>query len=59
MFTFYFQFGMFETLSSGIVDAFPRQLGKRKTWVTAAIACAMFILGLVFTTNVNIFKENS
>lgn len=52
------QFGMFETLSSGIVDAFPRALGKRKTLVTAAIACVMFIFGIVFTTNAGIFIYN-
>ncbi|XP_053396453.1 sodium- and chloride-dependent glycine transporter 1-like [Mercenaria mercenaria] len=52
------QFGMFETLSSGIVDAFPHKLAKRKTLVTAAIACAMFILGLVFTTSAGIYIYN-
>ena len=48
------QFGMFETLSSGIVDAFPGSLSKRKTLVTAALSVGMFLLGLPFTTNVSL-----
>ncbi|OWF56398.1 sodium- and chloride-dependent betaine transporter-like [Mizuhopecten yessoensis] len=45
------QFGTFETVSSGLVDAFPRQLGKRKVLLTAALSLVLFILGLPFTTN--------
>ena len=44
---------MFETLSSGIVDAFPSKLSKRKTLVTAAVSVGMFLLSLPFTTNVS------
>lgn len=49
------QFCMFETLSSGIVDAFPEKLSNRKTLVTAALSAAMFLLGLPFTTNAGIY----
>ncbi|XP_052808527.1 sodium- and chloride-dependent GABA transporter 1-like isoform X2 [Mya arenaria] len=52
------QFGMFETLASGIVDAFPRTLRKRKTLVTAALCTVMFLLGLVFTTRSGIYIYN-
>ncbi|KAL4233010.1 hypothetical protein ACF0H5_007696 [Mactra antiquata] len=52
------QFGMFETLSSGIVDAFPRKLAKRKVLVTASIASGMFLLGLIFTTRSGIYFYN-
>ncbi|XP_033755570.1 sodium- and chloride-dependent GABA transporter 1-like [Pecten maximus] len=45
------QFGTFETVSSGLVDAFPRLLGKRKVLLTAALSLVLFILGLPFTTN--------
>ncbi|KAK3086069.1 hypothetical protein FSP39_013029 [Pinctada imbricata] len=45
------QFGTFETVSSGLVDAFPKQLGKRKVLLTAMLCTAMFIIGLPFTTN--------
>ena len=45
---------MFETLSSGVVDAFPAKLSRKKTLVTAALSAAMFLIGLPFTTNVSI-----
>ena len=44
---------MFETLSSGVVDAFPAKLSSKKTLVTAALSAAMFLIGLPFTTNVS------
>ena len=44
---------MFETLSSGIVDAFPEKLAKKKMLVTAMVACGMFLIGLPFTTRVS------
>ncbi|XP_069109757.1 sodium- and chloride-dependent creatine transporter 1-like [Argopecten irradians] len=46
-----YQFGTFETVSSGLVDAFPRLLGKRKVLLTAALSMVLFLLGLPFTTN--------
>lgn len=52
------QFGMFETLSSGIVDAFPNKLGKRKMLVTAMVACGMFLCALPFCTHAGIYIYN-
>ncbi|KAJ8302953.1 hypothetical protein KUTeg_019349, partial [Tegillarca granosa] len=46
------QFGTFETVSSGLTDAFPQQLGNKKVLVTAVLSFILFILGLPFTTNV-------
>ncbi|XP_061179714.1 sodium- and chloride-dependent glycine transporter 1-like [Saccostrea echinata] len=45
------QFGTFETVSSGLVDAFPQYFGGRKTLLTAGLCAIMFILGLPFTTS--------
>ncbi|KAJ8314919.1 hypothetical protein KUTeg_007069, partial [Tegillarca granosa] len=44
------QFGMFETLTSGIVDAFPKTLRKRKTAVVGICASVMFLLGCTYTS---------
>jgi len=43
---------MFETLSSGITDAFPH-FSKTKTLVVAMLAAAFFLLGLPLTTKVS------
>ncbi len=51
-----FQFGMFETMTSGIADEFPLLFkGNRKTFFTAAVCVIMFFLGLPFVTPVNKF----
>ncbi|XP_060073835.1 sodium- and chloride-dependent glycine transporter 1-like [Ylistrum balloti] len=49
------QFGMFETVSSGLVDSFPSQLKERKVQLTAALSVILFILGLPFTTQGGIY----
>ncbi|XP_063419411.1 sodium- and chloride-dependent betaine transporter-like [Mytilus trossulus] len=45
------QFGTFETVCSGLVDAFPQKLGKRRILLTACLSCLLFLLGLPFTMN--------
>ncbi|OWF53555.1 sodium- and chloride-dependent glycine transporter 1-like [Mizuhopecten yessoensis] len=49
------QFGMFETVSSGLVDSFPSVLKERKVQLTAALSVILFILGLPFTTQGGIY----
>ena len=49
----FFQFGMFETVSSGLVDTFPKLLHPRKLQVTVGLCVTMFILSLPLTTNVS------
>ena len=44
---------MFETLSSGLTDMFPK-LRKRKILVTACLCCLLLLLDLPYTTNVSI-----
>ena len=51
-FLFTFQFGMFETVASGLADKFPKQLNSRKVQTTAFLCIFLFILGIPFTTNV-------
>lgn len=41
-----FQFGMFETMLSGLIDEFPSQLRNKKTLVTAVACLVEFLLGL-------------
>ncbi|XP_078338349.1 sodium- and chloride-dependent glycine transporter 1-like [Crassostrea virginica] len=45
------QFGTFETVSSGLADAFPQYFKGRKTLLTAVLCLILFVLGLPFTTN--------
>ncbi|XP_048776098.2 sodium-dependent proline transporter-like [Ostrea edulis] len=49
------QFGMFETVSSGLADKFPKQLNSRKVQTTATLCVVLFLLGLPFTTNGGIY----
>ncbi|KAL5022153.1 hypothetical protein ScPMuIL_001308 [Solemya velum] len=49
------QFGTFETVSSGLVDAFPKQLRHRKVLLTACLCCMFFLLGLPFVTRAGIY----
>ncbi|ESO81915.1 hypothetical protein LOTGIDRAFT_81772, partial [Lottia gigantea] len=49
------QFGMFESLVSGVIDAFPKQLSKRRMWVTAGLASMCYLLGLPITANGGIY----
>ncbi|XP_052231528.1 sodium- and chloride-dependent glycine transporter 1-like isoform X2 [Dreissena polymorpha] len=48
------QFGVFETLSSGLLDTFPR-LRKRKILVTACLCVILLLLDLPFTLNGGIY----
>ncbi|KAL4234969.1 hypothetical protein ACF0H5_006610 [Mactra antiquata] len=45
------EFGVFETLSSGLLDTFPK-LRKRKILVTGCLCILLFLSDLPFTTNV-------
>lgn len=47
------QFGTFETVSSGLADAFPQYFSgeKRKTLLTAGLCAILFVLGIPFSTN--------
>ncbi|XP_069114116.1 sodium- and chloride-dependent glycine transporter 1-like isoform X1 [Argopecten irradians] len=49
------QFGMFETVSSGLVDSFPSLLKTKKIQLTAALSVILFILGLPFATQGGIY----
>nr|XP_022339456.1 sodium- and chloride-dependent glycine transporter 1-like isoform X1 [Crassostrea virginica] len=49
------QFGMFETIASGLADKFPKQLNSRKVQTTAFLCIFLFILGIPFTTNGGIY----
>ncbi|XP_055955383.1 sodium- and chloride-dependent glycine transporter 1 [Patella vulgata] len=49
------QFGMFESLVSGIVDAFPKQLSKHRMWVTAGLTALCYLVGLPIATNGGIY----
>jgi len=49
------QFGMFECLVSGFIDAYPKQLMKRKTWFTLALCCLQLMLGLPLVTKGGIY----
>ncbi|WAR11375.1 SC6A8-like protein [Mya arenaria] len=48
------QFGVFETLSSGLMDTFPR-LRKRKVLVTACLCVVLMLLDLPYTTGAGIY----
>lgn len=45
------QFGTFETVCSGLIDAFPNQLRNKRMLLTGSLSCLLFILGLPFVTN--------
>ncbi|KAK3098572.1 hypothetical protein FSP39_020784 [Pinctada imbricata] len=49
------EFGMFETLSSGFIDAFPKTLSKRKTLTVGIITAVFFLMGLPFTTRAGMY----
>ncbi|XP_076445863.1 sodium- and chloride-dependent glycine transporter 1-like [Babylonia areolata] len=44
------QFVMVQTITSAIVDTFPRRLLHRKRWVTLVVCTLGFVLGLPFVT---------
>ncbi|WAR11374.1 SC6A4-like protein [Mya arenaria] len=48
------QFGVFETLSSGLMDTFPR-LRKHKVLVTACLSVVIMFLDLPYTTGAGIY----
>lgn len=43
---------MFETVVAGLIDAFPKQLKKKRVWLTFGIAMISFIVSLPVATNV-------
>ena len=47
-----FQFGMFETMTSGFVDEFPKYLKGRKTLFTGVMCFLQFLLGIPIVTQV-------
>ncbi|CAG5123119.1 unnamed protein product [Candidula unifasciata] len=49
------QFGMFETILSGIIDEFPHFLRKKKTILTAVACFIEFLLGLACITQGGIY----
>ncbi|KAI8790591.1 sodium- and chloride-dependent glycine transporter 1-like isoform X2 [Biomphalaria glabrata] len=49
------QFGMFETVVAGLIDAFPKQLKKKRVWLTFGIAMISFIVSLPVATNAGIY----
>ncbi|XP_046360488.2 sodium- and chloride-dependent glycine transporter 1-like [Haliotis rufescens] len=49
------QFGMFENLVAGIVDAFPDKLQRYRTFVTGGVTILYFLLGLPLTLNGGIY----
>jgi len=49
------QFGMFETMTSGFVDEFPKFLKGRKMQFTALMCFAEFLLGIPIVTQVSLF----
>ena len=46
------QFGMFETMTSGFVDEFPKYLKTRKTLFTGFMCLLSFLLGVPIVTQV-------
>lgn len=49
------QFGMFETVSSGLADRFPKLLNSRKVLTTACLCVFLFVFGIPFTTNGGVY----
>nr|KAG5712675.1 hypothetical protein BaRGS_029730 [Batillaria attramentaria] len=47
------QFGMFETVVSGMVDAFPRQLSKWRAPLTLALSITSYLISLPVATKVS------
>ena len=50
---FHQQFGMFETVTSGVIDFFPKQLTNKRVLVNIVTGLAFFICGLPLTMNVS------
>ncbi|CAL1543485.1 unnamed protein product [Lymnaea stagnalis] len=44
------QFGMFETVVAGLIDAFPKQLRKKRIWLTFGLAMISYCLSLPIAT---------
>ena len=49
----FFQFGMFETMASSVVDLYPNYLRKNKFWYTIGVCLLEFLVGIVFVTRVS------
>ena len=49
---FLLQFGMFECLTSGFIDVFPKTLMRRKSLFTALLCAVQLLLGLPLVTKV-------
>ncbi|XP_045201460.2 sodium- and chloride-dependent glycine transporter 1-like isoform X2 [Mercenaria mercenaria] len=48
-------FGLFETVTSAIVDFFPRQLISKRTLVSVSVGLAYFVFGIPLTMNGSIY----
>lgn len=48
-------FGMFETVTSGVIDFFPKQLTNKRVLVNIITGLAFFVLGLPLTMNGGIY----
>lgn len=46
------QFGMFETVVAGLIDAFPNQLRKRRVLLTFGLAAVSYCISLPIATEV-------
>ena len=51
-----FQFGMVETVRTGLIDAYPAVFGRHKVLFTAGLCFATCLGGLLFVSNVSIWK---
>ncbi|KAH9505760.1 Sodium-dependent proline transporter [Bulinus truncatus] len=49
------QFGMFETVVAGLIDAFPKQLRKKRIWLTFGLAMISYCISLPVATNGGIY----
>ncbi|XP_071087304.1 sodium-dependent proline transporter-like [Haliotis cracherodii] len=49
------EFCALETTVTAIIDTFPKQLQRRRSWVTALVCIFSFLVGLVFTTRGGIY----
>ena len=49
------QFGMFETVTSGVIDLFPKQLTSKRVIINIITGLIFFVMGLPLTMNVSMF----
>lgn len=51
------QFGFFETITSGIIDFFPRQLITKRSLVNILVGLIYFVTSIPFTMNVRLLTS--